>query len=324
MADAVTDEVDEEKSSATFELDTDGGVVDPEEGDVEVGEQEADPEPKSEEEEYSEKVQARINRLVYDREEAKRNEATAIDMGRAAIQESEQLKQRISGMDSGFISEAEERVKSQKAQAATALKSAIEDDDVDGQVAAQEMISRLTFDEERVKVAKRQVESRPVQQQQQQQQHQQQQQQQQPQAPPPSERAISWAAQNPWFGNDGPMTQYAMAQDRRLVDTEGVAPDSDEYYNKLESSLRGAFPSAFDASAGNGAATSPRRPSRAVAPVGESRRPAGSTPKVVRLNEREMVIAKKFCPSTDPKVLEKFIKSYAQHKADIAARGEDA
>jgi len=273
---------------------------------------------KTEAEEYTERVQNRINKLTYDREEAKRNENTAIDMGRSLASENENLKRRLVGMDSGYVSEAEERIKSQKEQAKLAYRSAIEAEDVDAQVAAQEMISKLTIDEERVKAAKRRVESEsdqeavapqyiPPQ---------------QPAQPPtpPSEKAVSWAAKNAWFGTDERKTRFVMQEHSYMVSQEGFDPDSDTYYDELDFRVGRAFPDANAESTGapqqNG-----RKSPRAVAPVGSSQRPA-SKKTSVKLNEREIAMAKKLCPSTNPKDIEDFIKSYAKEKAALEAQRE--
>jgi hypothetical protein len=282
---------------------------------------------RTEAEEYTERVQNRINKLTYDREEAKRNENTAIDMGRSLASENEVLKRRLVGMDSGYVSEAEERIKSQKEQAKLAYRSAIEAEDVDSQVAAQEIIAKLTIDEERVKAAKRRVESQsaqeavapqyvPPQQ--------------SAQPPPPtiepivpvepSEKAIGWAAKNAWFGKDERKTKFVMQEHEHMVRQEGFDPDSDTYYDELEFRVGRAFPDANAESTGapqqNG-----RKSPRAVAPVGSSQRPA-SKKTSVKLNEREIAMAKKLCPSTNSKDIEDFIKSYAREKAALEAQRE--
>lgn len=318
---------------AKFSLDNDGEVVD--EKEVKDSQSEEAPETQkdfqsqietsqskevdSEAEQYSIKVQERIDALVRQRGEAQKNEAIAIEMGQYAIAENTELKKRIEGVDSGYVSEAEERVKSQIAQTEQAFKVAIENEDVDGQLAATRMLTKLGVDEERVKIAKRRISNKPPVQDippPQQQQY-------QPPPPVASDRAIEWADSNKWFSNDVPMTEAAYAFDNQLI-SEGVDPNSEEYYTKLDGRLMEAFPSFYGANTRNGANEgSGRKPSRAVAPVGSPRRPAGTKPRTVTLNERELVMAKKLCPSTDPKVLDNFIKRYAKEKAALVVEREE-
>ena len=280
---------------------------------------------KTEAEEYTERVQNRINKLTYDREEAKRNESTAMDVGRSLASENETLKKRLSGMDSGYVLEAEERIKSQKEQAKLAYRSAIEAEDVDAQIAAQEMISKLTIDEERVKAAKRRVEY-SSEQEAVASQHIPPQQYAPPPTPPPppppapSEKAVSWAAKNAWFGADERKTRFIMQEHEYMVSQEGFDPDSNTYYDELDFRVGRAFPDANAESVGapqrNG-----RKSPRAVAPVGSSQRSA-SKKTSVKLNEREIAMARKLCPSPKPKDIEDFIKSYAREKAALEAQRE--
>ena len=279
---------------------------------------------KTEAEEYTERVQNRINKLTYDREEAKRNESTAMDVGRSLASENETLKKRLSGMDSGYVLEAEERIKSQKEQAKLAYRSAIEAEDVDAQIAAQEMISKLTIDEERVKAAKRRVEYSSEQEAVASQYIPPQQYIPQPPPPPPptppSEKAVSWAAKNAWFGSDERKTRFIMQEHEYMVSQEGFDPDSNTYYDELDFRVGRAFPDANAESIGapqrNG-----RKSPRAVAPVSSSQRSA-SKKTSVKLNEREIAMARKLCPSPKPKDIEDFIKSYAREKAALEAQRE--
>lgn len=334
MADMLTEEQQEEKEAASFELDEQGEIFDAEkygaEGSSGKAEEKADEEKEEtageEVEEYSKRVQQRIDTIVTQRNNAKESESLAIEMGRSALAENVALKERLRGMDSGYVGEAEERIKSQMEQARQSFRVAVEAEDVEGQLAANEMLSRLGRDEDRVLAAKRRMEVTKDQEQNAPQ-YPQQQQQYQPPTPQPSEKAIEWAANNKWFGSDKPMTDRAYQIDKKLIEMEGVDPRTDEYYIKLDRELSEAFPSFYGTDVGNGGSEEEnqrlgRKSSRAVAPVGSSRRPVGGKLKVVKLNEREMAMARKFCPSTDHQALDDFIKSYAKEKAIIAARDE--
>eukprot|EP00798_Chlamydomonas_sp_ICE-L_P011646 gene11646-34355_t len=55
-------------------------------------------------------------------------------------------------------------------------------------------------------------------------------------------KAVNWATQNPWFGADMEMTQYAYQVHDILVDAKGMDPSADEYFNELEKQVSERFP----------------------------------------------------------------------------------
>ena len=64
-------------------------------------------------------------------------------------------------------------------------------------------------------------------------------------APEPDPKAIEWQQNNPWFGSDYEMTSFAYGVHDRIVN-EGIDPDTDEYYQLIDSRVREVFPSHFD------------------------------------------------------------------------------
>ena len=70
----------------------------------------------------------------------------------------------------------------------------------------------------------------------------------------PDRQALNWQKRNEWFGGsstkDRIMTQAAMVIHKELVE-EGIVPSSspDEYYNELDSRIRGEFPERFKSTA---------------------------------------------------------------------------
>ena len=54
-----------------------------------------------------------------------------------------------------------------------------------------------------------------------------------------------WAASNTWFGQDDEMTSFALGLHNKLV-KEGVSPQSDDYYEKINSRMRQIFPDNFE------------------------------------------------------------------------------
>jgi soluble cytochrome b562 len=123
----------------------------PKEDIIEVEEQvaskeESQPEEKDELKEYSEGVQKRIAKLTRKMREAERQKEEAIAYAEAANRSKGELEGRLSKLDRSYVSEFESRVKTNMAAAKLALKNAIESQNVDAQIAAQEQIANLTID----------------------------------------------------------------------------------------------------------------------------------------------------------------------------------
>lgn len=68
--------------------------------------------------------------------------------------------------------------------------------------------------------------------------------QQQPQVPQPDPKALEWQERNEWFGSDSEMTSFAYGVHDKIV-SEGVDPDTDEYYELIDTRMRQVFPDQF-------------------------------------------------------------------------------
>ncbi len=86
--------------------------------------------------------------------EAERQKEEAIAFAESAKKDKEVMEGRLSKLDKSYVSEFESRVKTNMAAARQALKTAIESQDVDGQIAAQEQIANLTMDAARLNALK--------------------------------------------------------------------------------------------------------------------------------------------------------------------------
>ena len=238
---------------------------------------------------YGKKVQSRIDKLTKRLRESERREQAAIQFAQGVQSESEQLKQKTTNLDRGYIAEYEQRVKAETEDTKAKLKTAMDAGDADAVIAAQQDLARLAVESERAKltIAQRERMARAAQSpaaqqyQQQQQQFVQQPAQQQP-APPPDPQAEEWAEQNEWFGKDEPMTLTAFSIHRNLVD-EGVDPSSKSYYNELDKRMKENFPHKFQEST----------PSQTVASVNRGSAPAKARKGTVRLTPSQVAIAKK-------------------------------
>jgi len=172
-------------------------------------------EKKDELKEYSEGVQKRIAKLTRKMREAERQKEEALAYAQSVKNENNQMEGRLSKIDSSYVSEFENRVKTSMAAAKLALKNAIESKDVEAQIAAQQQLAALTMDEARLNSIKVANENKPKAEEKQvninpQQQYIAPQQQADP-------KAEDWAAQNTWFGNDSAMTYTAFDIHKTLV-----------------------------------------------------------------------------------------------------------
>ena len=259
-------------------------VAQPEEK-KEGGEVEEEPqdEKKEELEKYSEGVQKRISKLTRKMREAERQKEEAVVYAQSVKRDKEDLESKFSRLDKSYVSEFESRVKTNMKAAKQALKTAIESQNVEGQVTAQEQIATLTMDAARLNALKlaetskpkeKDVRITP--------------QQTRPQVTP-DPKAEDWAVKNTWFGNDSAMTYTAFDIHKKLVDEEGFDPKSNEYYDEVDKRIRLEFPHKFDKM--EGTSTEREKPSQNVASA--KRSAFSGRRKTVKLTPSQVAIAKR-------------------------------
>ena len=226
-------------------------------------------------------TQKRIDRLTKKMREAERREQEAIKYAQAVQGESNNLKQRMTSLDTNYVTEYTNRVNTQMQQAEAALTRAIEIGDSRATVEAQRALTGLAIQQDRANQAKAQSQ-RQQQQAAAAQQHQARQPMpaQQPKRPDP--KAESWAMKNSWFGSDEAMTYAAFGIHKKLVEEEGFDPQSDDYYTELDNRISSKF---------NTGAASNKRPAQTV--IGASRNTSGRSGRKVRLTPSQVAIAKK-------------------------------
>ena len=241
--------------------------------------------------EYSEGVQKRIAKLTRKMREAERQREEAIAYAQLTKKQKDELEQRISTVDKGYVDEFESRVKTSLAAAKLALKNAIESQNVEAQIAAQEQLAHLTVESvklnslrsqqsqpKNVNITPQQYEQvntyngKPI-----------------PNDVPTDAKAETWASKNTWFGNDTAMTYTAFDMHKRLVEDEGYDPKSDEYYDEIDKRIRLEFPHKFAKMEGN--TTERAKPAQAVASAKRSA-PTGRK-KTVKLSPSQVAIAKR-------------------------------
>jgi len=249
------------------------------------GTEEKNEEKKNELEDYSETVKRRIAKLTRKMREAERREQAALDYAKRVQAEQENLKSRFSKLDTGYVSEMENRIKSSMEAAAARLAKAREDGDLKAEIAAQTEISKLGYEEARLaeikskQVVEPKAEEKVVRQPQIQPQVQE-----QPINPDP--KAQQWAQKNTWFGQDEAMTYTAFSLHKRLVEEEGYDPQTDEYYSEIDRRIKLEFPHKF----GSVNTNTTSKPTQVVASANRSSKPGR---KSVRLTPSQVAIANK-------------------------------
>ena len=253
-----------------------------------VSEEEAKPvetkkeeKPKDEHTEYSDGVQKRIAKLTRKMREAERQREEAIAFADKTNKQKSELEGRLSKLDKSYTSEFESRVKTNMVAARQALKTAIEAQDVDGQVKAQEQIANLTMDGARLNAMKVAEESKPKEV------NVTPQQTRQPAQTDPM--AEAWASENAWFGNDSAMTYTAFDIHKKLVEQEGFDPKSREYYAEVDKRIRLEFPHKFDKV--EDTTTERVKPTQNVASA--KRSASTGRKRTVRLTPSQVAIAKR-------------------------------
>ena len=239
---------------------------------------------KKELDDYSEGVKRRIAKLTKKMREAERREQAALDYAKKVQAEQESLKSRFTKLDTGYVSEMENRIKSSMEAAAAKLARAREDGDLKAEIAAQTEISKLGYEEAKLsEIKSRQTEPKAEEKVVQQPQIQAQTQE-QPINPDP--KAQQWAQKNTWFGQDEAMTYTAFSLHKKLVEEEGYDPQSDEYYSEIDKRIKLEFPHKF----GSVDRNTTSKPTQVVASANRSSKPGR---KSVRLTPSQVAIANK-------------------------------
>ena len=235
---------------------------------------------------YSEGVQKRIKQLKFEyheerraKEEAARLQEEALKYAQQVQQENQRLLKTLEDGEGVLVNQAKGRVAAELDKAKAAYKAAYETGDPDALIEAQEKLTMLQNEKIRYENYKPQ----PRQQQAPQPQYQQP----TPQPNRPSDRALQWAQRNDWFEKDSEMTGYAYGLHEKLVKS-GVAPDTEEYYNQIDSAVRRVFPDRFDDVSFE--ETAPQRQAgNVVAPAARS----GKKPRKVQLTSTQVSLAKR-------------------------------
>jgi hypothetical protein len=236
-------------------------------------------------EDYSEKVRKRIQHFskgYHDerraKEAAQREREELERLSQQLVEENKKLKANVNKNQSALLEQAKKSAVSELESAKKQYKDAYEAGDSDGVLAAQENLTNakiksdrlnnfklpaLQEDETPAKVAT-ELAPEPVQ---------------------IDERASAWQEANPWFNQDVEMTSYALGLHNKLVN-EGVSPQSDDYYERIDSRMRQLFPENFEDEPE--VERKQKRKSNVVAPATRS-----TAPKKIRLTQTQLTLSKR-------------------------------
>lgn len=233
----------------------------------------------------NESVQKRIDKLTRRYREAERREQAALEFARGLHKKYETSEKRLDSADEQYLKEFDARVDAQREQVRVKLRSAIEANDADAIMQANDELTQLAVQKEKAKLQmadrierlkqleeQKKIQASEIQEQQKA----------KPVAPEPSQKAKSWAQKNTWFGNDKIMTNAAFTIHEDLVGM-GVDVESEEYYNEIDKRMKDNFPHKFSVQEQR------REPVQQVASAGRQQQGR----KTVRLTKSQVAIAKK-------------------------------
>ena len=243
-------------------------------------------------EEYSEKVKKRLGQMKkvwHDERRAKdavsREKEEALRFAQQVYEENKQLKQRLGHGEKAYVQVYAGAANNELTSAKEKLKQAYDAGDSSQIAEAQEMLTdaKLKLREvQRYRPALQPQQSRV-------------QATQQVQAPihtpvQPDSKAETWRQGNTWFGENKSMTALALGLHEEMVES-GVDPRSDEYYDKLNRTMRKRFPEAFEDDTEQSTRNEKSVRTKAANVVAPATR--STAPRQVRLTPSQVAIAKK-------------------------------
>lgn len=240
-------------------------------------------------EDYSAKVKKKLlqmKKLAHDerrdKEQAYREQQEALDLAKRVMEENKRLKTLANEHEKSVLASITKAVELELNEAKRAYKEAYETGDTDKIIEAQQKLTEASLKNDKVRNYRPtplQVEEPEVKINQ------------QVNQPRPDPSAVAWQKQNTWFGEDDEMTSLALGLHEKLK-KEGVAVSSQEYYRRIDDTMRKRFPEKFETDTqieDKDEETPPtKRPSTVVAPATRS-----TSPKKIRLTQSQLSIAKK-------------------------------
>lgn len=236
-------------------------------------------------EDYSTKVKKKLlqmKKLAHDerreKDTALREQAETVEFAKRLMDENKRLKSNLTNSEKNVLFSVTKTVEMEMEQAKKAYREAYDSGDTDKVMEAQERLTEATLKIDKVRNFRPPVEEtaenvvqtpEP-----------------RAQRPPADPSAVAWQQENPWFGEDEEMTSLALGLHEKMQ-REGVRVSSQEYYSRLNNTIRKRFPEKFE-----DAEEQEDRPSRKSSVVAPATRTTSA--KRVRLTVGELNLAKKF------------------------------
>jgi hypothetical protein len=218
------------------------------------------------------------------KEAALKEKEEALAFAQKILEENKKLKGSLSEGQQALIEQAKVAVNLEVEQAKKKFKEAYDSGDTDALLAAQDELTTAKIKADKVLNFK----PEPLQEEEKEVKTQKAQEIEQPVPVVKDKRAAEWHENNPWFGKDEEMTSFALGVHQKLVKS-GVNPQSDEYYERLNSRVRQVFPDQFAEEEVSEDEEQPRqKKSAVVAPVTRS-----VAPKKITLTTTQVALAKK-------------------------------
>ena len=246
-------------------------------------------------------AEKRIRQLIRQRKERDEKLQSMEERLTTLQNELKQKEDQLSTSLKSSIDNSESQLNNNLEAAKSIYRQAIENSDVDAQIAAQESISKAYAELNQISNQRTalenyntQIEQQPVSQSQQ-----------QPTKYDP--KAVDWAAKNDWFGKDQIMTTAALSIDQELKD-EGYDPSDDDFYEEIDNRLHSRYPQRFQGTPTQEPET-PRlqdtSSNSAQVVAGASRTPKTSKSNKVKLTQEDVRLANKWGISLEQYAAEK-------------------
>jgi len=244
---------------------------------------------KDELEEYSDNVKTKLKQLKKvwnderrEKEQALREQQEAIEFAKRMMEENKSLKGRISRGEQTFVDTYKTAAEMELDVAKRAYKDAYDMGDPEKLVEAQQQLNDAQYKLRRASeyVPALQQEETVVQR--------------EPEVPAsrPDPKMMAWQERNQWFGKDPEMTSLALGLHQKLVSEYGQAyPSTDEYWQKVDQTMRRRFPEAFSDSQEETPSTNRQRTEKAATVVAPATRTTAS--KKVKLKQSTVNTIKK-------------------------------
>lgn len=218
-----------------------------------------------------------------EKEAAIREQQEAVTLAKKMLEENKKLKERLNHGETAYVDTVKQSALQELNAAKVEFKAAYESGDSDKLLEAQERMTNA-----KIRVDK--AETYQYQQQNTLQQEENQVQITNQQVNAPDRKALTWQKENSWFGQDEEMTSLALGLHEKLV-RSGVPAGSDEYYKRIDNTMRKRFPESFEdeeVEVDEPVKAQKPKASTVVAPATRS-----TSPKKIRMSKTQVLLAKK-------------------------------